>query len=93
MRVTVRAQFCKIDRVLLGMQFGVLVQVLFLGVLVTVRAHFYKIGGRVQGGCCLGVQLGAVWGDAGAVLGCGVFARLMAACLGAWRFGCCWGCG
>ena len=56
-RVTVRALFCKIDRVLLGMQFGVLVQVLFLGVLVTVRAHFYKIGGRVQGGAVWGCSL------------------------------------
>ena len=31
-QVMVRAQFCKIDRVLLGMQFGVLVRVLFWGV-------------------------------------------------------------
>ena len=67
-RVTVRAQFCKIDRVLLGMQLGVLVQmqVLLLGSAGDgAGAHFNQMGGRVQAaGCCLGLQLGAAWGDA-----------------------------
>ena len=87
MQVTVRAQFCKIDRVLLGMQFAGAV----LGVQVTVRAHFYEIDGRVQGGavwgCCL-VQLGVLVQLL--LRSVAFFARLMAGCLGACSFGCCW---
>ena len=49
---------------------------------MTVRAHFYKIDGRVQGGCCLGVLFG------GAVWGCCLvqFGVLVQVLFGAWRF-------
>ena len=61
--MAVRAHLFKVDgRVLGGMQFGVLVQVLFWR--MTVRAYFLHLDGGMQGGMQFGVVVLMVLQDA-----------------------------